>query len=257
MLLRWLRNRRRLARLREPFPPAWNAILHDNVRQYHRLKPDEQRRVRDYVQIFVGDKHWEGCGGQTITDEVRVTIAGQVGVLVLGMPGEYFDRVLSILVYPDTYRAHATVGSAGGIVIEGDSARSGEAWYRGPVILSWPDVLAGGRHHNHGRNVVFHEFAHQLDMLNDGRADGVPVIESAGQASRWLKAAAGHYQQLVHDCEHGHPTLLDCYGTTNMAEFFAVATETFFERSAAMQKTHPELYRCLADFYRQEPALRG
>lgn len=256
MLFRWLRNRRRRALVQQPFPPAWEDLLHENVRAHRRLNTGQQGQVRDYVRIFTHEKHWEGCGGQQITDEVRVTIAGQVAIQVLGLPTEYFDHVLSILVYPDAYLARASTATGPGIVIEGDSARQGEAWYRGPVILSWSDVLAGGLGHTHGRNLVFHEFAHQLDMLNGRRADGIPPLETAAEAERWVRVVGEQYRQLVHDCSHGHATLLDCYGTTNLAEFFAVATETFFERPTAMQHRHPDLYACLREFYRQDPLAR-
>jgi hypothetical protein len=256
VLFRWLRNRRRRALLREPFPQPWKDLLEENVRSYRRLTAAEQGRVRDYVQIFAAEKHWEGCGGQQITDEVRVTVAGLVAILVLGLEAEYFDHVLSILVYPDAYVARASTGAGPGVIIEGDSARQGEAWYRGPVILSWSDVLAGGLERVHGRNLVFHEFAHQLDMLNGRRADGVPPLETAAQAERWTKVVGEHYRELVHDCSRGHAALLDCYGATSPAEFFAVATETFFQRPSAMQHRHPELYACLREFYRQDPVAR-
>ena len=256
MLFSWLRNRRRRALLQESFPQRWKDLLQENVRSYHRLTADEQARVRDYVQIFTAEKHWEGCGGQEITDEVRVTVAGLVAILVLGLDAEYFDHVLSILVYPDAYVARPSAASGPGIVIERDSARQGEAWYRGPVILSWSDVLTGGLQHAHGRNLVLHEFAHQLDMLNGRRADGVPPLATAAQAERWTKVVGEHYHELVHACSHGHAALLDCYGATSPAEFFAVATETFFQRPAALQHRHPELYACLREFYRQDPVAR-
>src|SRR5258707_1264 len=141
MLLRWLRNRRRRALLGQPFPPAWDDVLRHNVRLAASLTADEQARVRDYVRVFVAEKHWEGCGGLEITDEIRVTIAAQVAILVLGFDKQYFERVLSILVYPAAYVAPGkTSTNQAGVVLEGDSARQGEAWYRGPVILSWPQV---------------------------------------------------------------------------------------------------------------------
>jgi Mlc titration factor MtfA (ptsG expression regulator) len=243
--------------LGQPFPPAWHEVLQRNVWLYAWLTADEESRVRNYVRIFVAEKHWEGCGGLELTDEVRVTIAAQVAILVLGLPEQYFSRVLSILVYPTAYVAPGRTMTRGGIVLEGASAREGEAWYRGPVILSWHDVLAGSRQETPGHNVVLHEFAHQLDMLNGQIVDGVPPLETREQYDRWTEVFDLHYRQLVRDCEHGHATLLDCYGATSPAEFFAVATETFFTRPHALQHRHPDLYAILGMFYRQNPTARG
>jgi hypothetical protein len=256
MLFNWFRSRRRRTLLQQPFPLDWGDVLRTNVRTYHRLALEEQARVRDYAQVFVAEKHWEGCGGQQIDDEVRVTIAAQVAILVLGLGAEYFDRVLSVLVYPNAYAAPGRTISGTGTVVEGQSNRQGEAWYRGPVILSWSDVLAGARQEAHGHNLVYHEFAHQLDMLNGRTTDGIPPMATAEQAERWARVVGDHYRQLVDDCEQGRATLLGSYAATSTAEFFAVATETFFERPSAMRHGHPDLYACFRDYYRQDPIVR-
>ena len=240
----------------QPFPPAWLEILRHNVQLYVALSAAEQAKVRDYVRVFVAEKHWEGCGDLEMTDEIRVTIAAHVAILVLGLDEQYFDRVLSILVYPTAYVAPGKTISPSGVVLEGDSAREGEAWYRGPIILAWADVLAGGRNERHGSNVVLHEFAHQLDMLNGRNVDGTPPLETAEQHQRWTRIFDHHYRQLVHDCQHGVHTLFDCYGATSPAEFFAVASETFFMRPQAFEQRHPGLYAIFSDFYRQQPASR-
>lgn len=250
----WLRKHRRRALTAEPFPAAWLDVLRQNVRTYELLSDDEQRHVREYVQVFVAEKHWEGCGGLTMTDEVRVTVAAQAAILVLGLAEQYFDAVLSILVYPAAYVAPGKSVLGGGVVAESDSARLGEAWYRGPVIFSWTDVLAGGRQTGRG-NVVYHEFAHQLDMLN-GNADGTPPLETAEQDRRWLATTDEEFHRLTHECRHGHHTLIDCYGATNRAEFFAVTTETFFTRPHAMRHRHPQLYALMSEVYRQDPTSR-
>ncbi len=257
MFFRWLKNRRRRALVGQPFPSDWLDVLRHNVRLYALLTAAEQAKIRDYVRVFVAEKNWEGCGGLTMTDEIRVTIAAHVAILVLGFDEQYFDRVLSILVYPTAYVAQGKTFSASGVVLEGDSAREGETWYRGPIVLAWSDVLSGGRGERHGSNVVLHEFAHQLDMLNGRNVDGTPPLESDEQFQRWTKVFAEHYQQLVHDCQHGHNTLFDCYGATSPSEFFAVATEMFFMRPELLEHWHPELYAIFSDFYRQQPAARA
>ena len=256
MVFGWLKRRGRRKLLAQPFPAAWHGLLQRNVRLYDRLTDAEQAKVRDDLRILVAEKNWEGCGGLLLDDEHRVTIAGQIAVLVLGFVHQYFDRVQSILVYPDAYVAPDETVIEAGIVLEGDSPREGEAWYRGPVVLSWPDVLAGGRGPNAGHNLVFHEFAHQLDMLNGHTVDGIPPLESAERSAHWTRVMSRHYEDLVHDCARGRRGLLDCYGATEMSEFFAVATETFFQRPVPMRERHPQLYKLLRGFYRQDPAKR-
>ena len=255
MLLKWLRRRRRKRIVAKPFPNGWNAILTANVFYDQQLSEQQRVRLRRSTQIFVAEKNWEGCGGLEITDEIKVTIAAQVCLLVLGLGDMYFDHVLSILVYPDSYVARDVAITRAGVVIEGGQARSGEAWWRGPVILSWADALAGGRHQTPGRNLVFHEFAHQLDMLNGRVVDGTPLLETEEQLQRWVKVLQPEYERLVEDCHRGNYGLIDCYGASNVAEFFAVLTEVFFERPRLLSIHHARLYEVLRDYFRLDPAL--
>jgi Mlc titration factor MtfA (ptsG expression regulator) len=255
MIFSWLRQRRRRKLLARPFPAEWLGYLRKNVAHYRYLSEAEQARLRDDLRIFVAEKSWEGCGGLRMTDEIKVTIAAQACLLVLGMEHNYYDRVLSILVYPHGYRAPDHAGGAGGAILEGMSDRLGEAHYRGPVILSWAEVLADGRHPRTGKNLVFHEFAHQLDML-DGIIDGTPPLRDRDQARRWHEVMTAEYQRLIVASEQGRATLLDQYGTTDEAEFFAVATECFFDKPTQMAQRHPQLYDLLREYYRQDPAAR-
>lgn len=254
MVFSWLTRRRR-RRLREaPFPERWQDVLDRNVVAVERLTPHELQRLQARMQVFVAEKNWEGVGGLTLNEEMQVTIAALACYMVLGIPDEYFDNVLSILVYPTAYIAPDLETLPSGIVVEGGQARMGEAWYRGPVILSWEDVLAGGREETYGSNLVFHEFAHQLDMQNGRLIDGTPPLPSRELAARWPEVMEREFQQLIADCRSHRSRLLDCYGTTNRAEFFAVATESFFCRPAALSTRHPELYDVLRAFYRQNTA---
>ncbi len=257
MILRWIRNRRRKKLASRPFPPAWLDILHRNVAVYPRLTRLEQAKLRNDVRIFTAEKNWEGCGGLQLTDEIRVTIAAQMGLLVLGFPSEYFEQVLSVLIYPNAYSAPDQKPASGGVVLVGQSDREGEAWYRGPVILSWADVLTGAKNIRANHNLVLHEFAHQLDMQNGQIADGVPPLDSSAQLQQWLDVTEREFQRLIRDCGSGQQTVLDCYGTTNRAEFFAVSTESFFQRPAVLKLRHPDLYQLLQQYYRQDPAARN
>ena len=255
MIFDWFREHHRKALTEQPFPPEWEEILNRNVAQYALLTPDEQQRLRDDLRVFVDEKTWEGCGGLEITDEMQVTIAAQACLLTLNREHRYFPNVESILVYPTGYVAQGKAAEPGGIVVEGESHRLGEAWSNGPVVLSWQDVEIGGMNEKDGHNVVLHEFAHKLDQ-NDGAVDGVPLLDSDEQVEQWAEVMSQEYEKLVQASEHGRATLLDHYGATNGGEFFAVATECFFEKSVQMQHQHPELYELLKDYYKQDTAAR-
>lgn len=256
MIFSWWARRRRRHLRRQPFPAVWQTTLDRNVPYLRRLTAAEQAKLRDDIQVLVAEKYWEGCNGLEMTDEVRVTIAAQIGLLCLGFQEEYFEMVESILVYPDAYVAPSQTSLGGGVVLEGESSREGEAWYRGPVILSWDDVLEDGRRDHDGHNLVLHEFAHQLDMQGGRTVNGMPILSNDAARSHWQTVIDRQYRQLERHCRQGRPPVLDCYGTTNLAEFFAVTTEVFFERPRALHQHHAELFDLLADFYRQDPRPR-
>jgi Mlc titration factor MtfA (ptsG expression regulator) len=239
-----------------PVPGAWRDWLAANVHHYAWLRADEQVRLQKSVQVIVAEKDWVGCGGLSMSDEVKVTIAGQAAVMLLGVDDYYFDRVLTVLVYPDAYtRRQDAPEEDTGIVDEEDEVIFGEAWHRGPIVLSWADVRKAGRRTQAGRNLVIHEFAHHLDGL-DGWVDGVPPLATGDERRRWKEVTEMEYRRLVHSARHGRATLLDQYGASNRAEFFAVASECFFEQSASLRRRHPDLYEVLMSFYRQDPAAR-
>lgn len=252
MLLSWLRNHRREHLLTEPFPTEWLPYLQKNVVHYRYLNPAEKSRLHDDLRIFVAEKTWEGCGGLRMTDEIKVTIAAQVMLLVLGLEHEYFDRVQSIIVYPHGYEAAGN--EVIGVVSEGQG-RLGESHYRGPVVLAWDEVLYDGQHPSAGKNLVYHEFAHQLDML-DSVINGTPPLKDEAQRKHWRDVMTAEYNALVEASAHRRATLLDQYGATNEGEFFAVATECYFDRPVQMSQRHPKLYELLREYYRQDPAQR-
>ncbi len=251
-LLRPLRHARRARLLAEPFPAAWSPIV-ARLPFYAALDERGRARVRDDLRVLVAEKNWEGCGGLQMTDEIRVTIAAQASLLLLNIEHEYYKHVTSVLVYPAAYRTMPTRG-ADGVVREGQ-ANLGEAWRRGPVVLSWDDARRGALDPNDGHNLVFHEFAHKLDML-DGAADGTPPLDDADALRRWVATMTREFEALRGAAARGRATVLDTYGATNPAEFFAVATECFFEKGQALSRRHPALYRLLQDYYQQDPAAR-
>jgi Mlc titration factor MtfA (ptsG expression regulator) len=255
MLFSWLKRRRRRKLIAQPVPESWPAILQRNLPFFATLSESEQEELCNRVKIFVAEKNWEGCRGLEITDEIRITIATQACFLVLGLKDNLFDHVRTILVYPAHYYAEARRHTGGGIVYEGFEGRLGEAWYHGPVVLSWEDVQHGCFQPHDGVNVVFHEFAHQLDM-QDGLINGTPPLESREQYEQWRTVMTGEFEKLNRQSERGTATLLDHYGTTDPAEFFAVATECFFEKPLAFRRRHPRLYNLLKGYFHQDPAVR-
>ncbi len=258
MIFSWLRRRRREKILATPFPPEWSEILERNLPAYRQLTADEQARLRDQVRIFVAEKVWEGCASLVVTDEMKVTIAGFACLMTLSLDGDPLGGVLSILIYPTNYsvREQRWFGNwFESWTIVGRAFRLGEAHYRGPVILSWADMEHDAQHPGRGRNLVWHEFAHQIDMLYRS-VNGTPPLESVAQRQRWHDVMTAEYEQLIADAREGRPTLLDPYGTSNEGEFFAVTTECFFDTPIELRTRHPQLYGLLSEYYRQDPAAR-
>lgn len=243
-------RRRRRERIRAvPFPAEWCAILARNVPLYTLLPDASRRELEGHVQVLLAEKPFEGCGGLALTDEIRVTIAAHAGLLILGRETDYYPDLHAILVYPTTY-AVPVEENEGGIVSERAEARLGESWRRGVVVLAWDATRAGAIDRRDGQNVALHEFAHQLDT-EDGAADGAPVLPRLADYAAWARALRPEYERLR---EKPKTSVLDRYGAQNPAEFFAVATEAFFEKPDKLRRKHPELYAELARFYRVEPA---
>ncbi len=211
------RQQKRRALLSTPFPSEWAAILKRNLPPYQKISPQLQQQLHDYIRIFISEKSFEGCGGLTLTDEIKVTIAAQACLLLE------------------------------------ESVRLGESWQHGTVVLAWDSVKRGALNYQDGHNVVMHEFAHQLDQ-EDGSADGAPILEMLSAYSAWSRTFSEEYEVLQNKALKGRKSVMDKYGATNPAEFFAVATETFFEKPAQLKKKHPELYQELQGFYKVDPA---
>jgi Mlc titration factor MtfA (ptsG expression regulator) len=252
-LFSWLKNRRRRELAEAPLPADWLRILERNVRLYSRLPAAHRARLHDAIKVFVAEKRWEGCGGLELTDEIKVTIASQACLLLVGLPkGYYFDGVRTILVYPDAYEMPAQ-RQQGQLIVREGVALAGEAWHRGPIVLGWKPAPVGGRYPGRGQTLEIHEFAHHVDGLH-GEMDGTPPLSSSGENRRWEEVTEQEYQRLVDSAYAGRATLLDKYGASNRAEFFAVASECFFSRPRALRQHHPDLYEILRVLYQQDPA---
>lgn len=254
----WLRNIRRKKILATPFPREWERHIQNNIQYYQHLNTEEQKRLQDLIQVFIANKDWLGCNGLQLTDEIRVVIAAHACLLILELPNDSYRNVETIYVYPTTVVSpENTIGffEIRTTPVSGPMPILGEAHHRGPVLLVWDAVKRETRHPEHGHNVVYHEFAHKLDML-DGSADGTPPLTTPEEYQRWIEVCSQEYLELCNHVEHGKPAFLDSYAATNEAEFFAVATEYFFNKPEKMKRHHPKLYQVLQDFFRQDPAQK-
>lgn len=245
---------RRKRLMRRPLPPAWEQAL-GYLPLLHGLRADERRKLEGLMQVFVAEKSFEGCGGLDMREKIEVVIAAQACLLILHLHHDFYHRVRSILVYPTTFRHRMMHRQGDGTMAAVEGEHLGEAWPGGPVVLAWDSAYQGGRAGEDGQNTVIHEFAHKLDML-DGSTDGIPPLTADLDPAGWRADFDRAFDDHRTAMERGHPRLIDAYGATSPAEFFAVASENFFERPVGLRRQEPAFYRRLADFYRQDPAHR-
>ena len=238
-----------------PIPDSWYGVVEHDVPLARWLSAEERERLLRLVQVFLTEKHFEGCGGLTVTEEMKIRIAAEACLLLLNLEGPCYPTLRAVFVSP-----HGFVPKFAGSPGTGEIARSpvpliGESWGDGVVVISWDDAVRGARNPVDGDNVVLHEFAHQLDA-EDGAADGAPILPP-GALRTWGGVLSEEYERLRRDAADDRRSALDDYGATNKAEFFAVATEAFFEKPVQLEREHPALYTQLRQFYRQDPARRA
>lgn len=247
----WRRERRRVLS-RRALPADYRAILERRVPLYRRLPPDRRRSLEGLVNVFLDEKRFTGCDGLAVTDEMRVTIAGNACLLLLGRGRYTFPGFSSILVYPHSFVAPQTEYD-GLVEISGHSVRAGESWHRGPVVLAWAEIDEDLNHPDGDQNVILHEFAHKLDEENES-VDGLPVLRDPAHQREWAGVLTAEYEALRRRARRDQDSFLDPYGAESPAEFFAVITETFFQVPAAMREELPEVYDQLKRFYGLDPA---
>lgn len=247
-----LRSMRRARLRQQAFPQPWRRILRRRVPQVARLPADLQLRLKGLIQVFLAEKPIIGCAGLVVTDEMRVTIAAQACLPLLGATRDYYPGLRQVLLYPGAFVVDRPFNAPGGVVQEQRRALAGESWVQGQVLLSWQDVVQGAALPDDGRNVVVHEFAHQLDQVK-GQANGAPPLKHDEDRKRWSAVMQHEYDALRTQLDQGLPTLLDPYAATDPAEFFAVASEVFFEQGGLLHLHHPALYAELAGYYRLDP----
>ena len=247
------RRRRLLARARLD-PAAWDQAL-AAVPAARGLEPDEERRLRELVVLFLHEKTIEAVRGAEVTEARKLVIAIQACLLILNLGIDWYRGWHTVLVYPEQFVTGEVVEDELGIVHVDDGARAGESWPGGPVVLSWEDVMEGVGGTDDGYNLVVHEFAHKLDMRN-GEENGMPPLHPGMDAQVWQRVFSTAYDDFQDDVERGRDLIVDDYAGDSPAEFFAVISEAFFEIPEVLRARFPEVYAQLAAFYRQDPAAR-
>lgn len=251
-LQRWWQQRF-LSKHRIPLPLWERALAQAPVLE--ALGRAERLRLRELTSRFLRAKTIGGARGLYVGDEMRASIAAQACLLILELDFGYFDGWHEVIVYPGSFVVEREEYDDAGVVHRYRHALHGEAWGQGPVILSWEDCRPGAQPHGPGSNVILHEFAHKLDLLN-GAANGMPPLHAGMSRAAWTEALAAAYDHLCHQVDHHHYTDIDPYASEDPAEFFAVLTETFFEWPELLHETYPAVYEQFRLFYRQDPLRR-
>ncbi len=242
-----VKNKRREKIFFFPFPEAFEQDIIDHVPIYQYLPEELKQQLKGHINVFLSEKYFQGQNDLKITDTIRVVIAAQACLLLLNRRTNYFPHLKTIIVYPSSFKnpnAH-----------QDHLGRLGESWVRGPVVLSWKDAEHGASNEHDGRNVVIHEFAHQLDQ-EDGVSDGTPLLQS-GHIRTWGKVLGKEFRSLTIKAKCKRRSFFDHYGATNAAEFFAVITEHFVEQPKTFHRKHPDLYQELKKYYHIDPLSWG
>lgn len=253
----WWRRLSRAEVLAQPFPAHFREHLLRRIPCADLLTEAELSKLEALVRIFNSEKSFEGAGGLTMSEEMRVAVAARACLLVLWrveLDEPLYAELDAVIIYPSTYRARQR-RQEGYVTIEDEQVRLGESWTRGVVVLAWDSVESGVANAGDGHDVVIHEFAHQLDAA-DGEMDGTPALDGWERYAVWSKVASAEYQALCDAVERHRKTSIDAYGATNAPEFFAVVVEQFFEKPLALARRHAELYAELARYFRFDPAER-
>ncbi|MGJ7918361.1 zinc-dependent peptidase [Massilia sp. LXY-6] len=253
LLLAWGLPRWRLRRaLARPLAPAQLAVIERNVAQYRGMPAPLREQLQRLVKRFLHEKTFVGCAGLEVTDAMRVTIAAQACLLLLNRATGVYPGLHAVLVYPGAFLVPRKQVDPGGVVTETRQDLLGESWGDGRVILSWDHVKRAGHAPEGAQNVVLHEFAHQLDS-ESGSTNGAPILGSTESYRRWSATLSRDFELLRRDTSWGYRDVLDPYGASSPAEFFAVATESFFEQPHALAARHPELYAEFERYFRVDP----
>lgn len=235
-----------------PFKKEWRKIIQQRMPYFRQMPADLQLQLKQHIQVFITEKNFIGCNGIKITDDIKITIAAQACLLLLNRKTDYYPKLKTILVYPSAFIKKQKQLNPGGVEYTKQIALSGESWGLGKIVLSWEDSLHGAQLPNDGHNVVIHEFAHQLDQEN-GSANGAPILGKHQNYQCWSDIFTKQFEVLKKQAATGTPSIFDYYGASEPAEFFAVVSEVFFEKSKQFYQQHPALYQQLTNYYKVDP----
>lgn len=250
-MLEWIFGRRKKL-LKAEVTSYELELLESSLWQSAFLSTEHRHQLVRWTRVFVAEKNWEGCNGVTVTELMKWSIATAAGLLVLAYPEWYFDRTATVLVHPCPYNVRVspeTLMTNPNPVLGGEFRRAGETIYRGPVVLNWQDIQAASTEANRGQHLVIHEFAHQLDMINSPSADGVPPLPAHIDENVWRSAMTAEYHRAREMVEQGYNILMNDYGLTQESEFFAVASELYFQLPHELREFHPNVHQLLKQFY--------
>lgn len=250
MIRSWLKRRRRRRILeRKPIPgTAWQQARRA-LPWLRGMSERESALLRDLATWFLAEKRFYGAADLTVDDDMALAVAVQACIPVMHIGFDALDRWTSVIVYPGEFRTRHSHEDEYGLVTESDEDLAGEAWLGGPLVLSWTDVAAAIDYPDDGENVVFHEIAHKLDMLN-GDANGHPPLHPGMDTRSWARDMQAAFDELNAALDRGEETAVDPYAATDPAEFFAVVSEYFFEAPETLARAMPPVFRHLRDFYR-------
>lgn len=247
----WARRRDHRALLAMPLSEEERRIVAREVPITRNLPEGLRVALEGRMNAFLAQVDFVGCNGLEVTEEMELSIAAQACLLIVNSDA-WYDNLSTILIYPGAFKSLHRQHN-GFVVTERETVRTGESWSRGPVVLSWEHTQQGARNDRDGHNVVFHEFAHQLDDLS-GHTDGVPVLSRNQSFADWERVFLGAYDRHLRNVEAGRRTVIDPYGAEGHEEFFAVSVETFFERPGALRRSEPEVFDQLKQFFRLDPS---
>jgi hypothetical protein len=247
----WSRQQIRAKLLVTALSDDQRAIVAEQVPLTRRLPPELRGKLEGKINAFIHQVQFIGCNGLDVTEEMQLSIAAQACLLVVNSD-TWYEHLSTILIYPGAFKSRQTERN-GYVVTERETVRTGESWSRGPVVLSWAHTRQGAANEKDGHNVVFHEFAHQIDDLS-GHTDGVPNLDRSQSFAAWERVFVKAYKNHVQHIQAGHKTVFDAYGAEGPEEFFAVAVEVFFERPVALKSKEPEVYEQLAMLFKLEPS---
>ncbi|OGA30582.1 MAG: hypothetical protein A3F77_12420 [Betaproteobacteria bacterium RIFCSPLOWO2_12_FULL_67_28] len=254
--MRWLRNwRRRRIVARHPLEERLWRRARARLPFLAGLSAGDERRLKEMAMVFLAEKQFTPVRGTVLGDGDRVSIALQACLPVLELGLDWYDGWVGIVVHPSDFKVSRSETDEHGVVHEWNDTLAGEAWPGGPVVLSWDALDEAGSVALGGANVVLHEFAHKLDMM-DGEVDGVPPLPTPQARRAWIAVLERELARFRREVDAGRETFLDPYAAEHEAEFFAVASEAFFESPNALQADFPQLYDLFRSFYRQDPAPR-